>query len=125
MVQLPSFRAFVKRADRPAQTRCELEAWSVQLGLEGDPPHVAYIDVAPTHAYETVVRPAARDEQPLQVGLEFADGKRLLLTGKAEVQMPKMIGTQVLERVRMYVERVDRFEHRRRKSLKQRLRPGE
>lgn len=114
MYALPAFRAFVKPADQPAQTRCELKAWGMSLGLEGGPPQVAYIEVTSTHAYETVVRPAMRNQRPLQIGIEFADGKRLLLTGKVSPQIPTIRGMQVLEKFRMLVDRVDHSPRKRR-----------
>ena len=113
-VMFPVFRAFTKPAGRPAKTRCELKAWSMEIGVGSrNRVRLAYFDVAPTLAYTDVIEPATKSGERVQVGLEFADGRRIVLTGKVAAMLPTMVGTELLHRVRMDVATAVRSRRRR------------
>lgn len=105
---LPAFRAFVKPASGPAAIRCELKASRLEIGTEGDSVTTAYLEVAPTFAYESVIVPALKSGKRVQIGVEFKDGRRFLLTGRVEARMPTVSGTEVVQVLRMDVARIVR-----------------
>jgi hypothetical protein len=111
MIGDPHFKTFVKLADQPAQKRCQLKARSVHVGHGRRGQGVVYLDVAPTYAFDTVVMQAVAAKAPMQLGLELCDGRRMLFTGRAELNIPVMAGAQmeVLQRLCVRFTRLEHF----------------